>query len=183
MVWLIVFLMLEVVFRAALEIRERRATQLRGGILAVFRVIPVVNDIVPLPENRMEPKEGMFAKAHEDGHKYHRHGVLRNMAKVVMLMLSVSVIAMSIGRYGQPLLIAFLWLHVIAVPARLIFHLYCWNQEYEADRFAFEHVDRKVAKNAMQNLVECEIPYTELFALVYREHPTALMRRKKLLGK
>lgn len=181
MVWLLVLLILEVALRIVLEVRERRATQIPGGVFAVLRVIPLVNDIVPLPEQRKDPEEGLFASAHEEGHKVLRHGILRNLVKVIMLMLSVSVIAMVVFRYGMPFWVAILWLHLVAIPCRVIFHAYCWAQEYEADRFAYSKVDRHVAKNALRNLVECEIPYTPFFALVYREHPTAALRRKKLL--
>ena len=44
-----VALVIEVVARLVLEIRERRLSQLRGGVFAVLRLIPLVNDIVPLP--------------------------------------------------------------------------------------------------------------------------------------
>ena len=47
-------LCVEIAARIAIEIRERRLTQLRGGVFAVLRLIPLVNDFVPLPENLME---------------------------------------------------------------------------------------------------------------------------------
>ena len=59
---LILLLCLEIVLRIVLEVRERRLTQLRGGVFAVLRVIPLVNDIVPLPENRKEAPESKFVK-------------------------------------------------------------------------------------------------------------------------
>ena len=183
MIWLITLLIMEVVLRIVLEIRERRATQVRGGIFAVLRVIPLVNDFIPLPEHRKDPEEGKFASAHEEGHKKLHHALLRNLVKVVMLLLSLGVIALVVGRYEMPFWIAFVWLHVVAIPGRIVFHTYCWGQELEADRYAFEHVEKNIAKNALRNLVECEIPYTPVFALMYREHPTAEIRRKRLLGK
>ena len=57
MLALILLLCLEVFLRTLLEIRERRLTQLRGGVFAILRVIPLLNDIVPLPENRNEVPE------------------------------------------------------------------------------------------------------------------------------
>ena len=45
-----VALVIEVVARLVLEIRERRLSQLRGGVFAVLRLVPLVNDIVPLPD-------------------------------------------------------------------------------------------------------------------------------------
>lgn len=183
MIWLITLLIMEVVLRTVLEIRERRATQVPGGIFAVLRVIPLVNDLVPLPEHRKDPEEGKFAAAHEEAHKKLHHAALRNLVKVIMLLLSLGVIALVVGRYEMPFWIAFVWLHLVAIPGRIIFHTYCWGQELEADRYAFEHVEKNIAKNALRNLVECEIPYTPVFALMYREHPTAAIRRKRLLGK
>ena len=69
------------------------------------------------------------------------------------------------------------------MPVRLLFHWYCWSQEYEADRTAFDKVGKKLARDAMRNLAACEIPYTPLFALTYREHPTVALRSQRLLNK
>lgn len=85
---LVAALVIEVMARLALEIRERRLSQLRGGVFAVLRLIPLVNDIVPLPENRREPTENEFVRKHEEGHSELRHGILRNLAKVVLLLLA-----------------------------------------------------------------------------------------------
>lgn len=176
-------LLLEVILRLFLEIRERRATQLRGGVLALLRLVPLINDIVPLPENRKEPLETGFVKAHEEGHAELRHGILRNLAKVVLLLLAVWLFAFLLASRGLGLLQAVLWLHLAAIPCRILFHLYCWHQEYEADRYAFNKLGKKVAKAAMRNLAESEIPYTKLFAVVYREHPTVAIRSQKILNK
>jgi Zn-dependent protease with chaperone function len=78
---------------------------------------------------------------------------------------------------------AVLWLHFVAIPFRTFFHFYCWNQEYECDRYALEKTDKKVAKLAMQELARCEIPHTALFSLIYREHPTVALRSKRILNK
>ena len=183
MIWLITLLIMEVVLKSVLEVRERRSTQVRGGVFAILRIVPLLNDFVPLPEHRKDPESGKFAAAHEEAHKKLHHGLLRNMVKVVMLFLSLGIIALVVGRYGMPFWIAILWLHLAAIPGRIVFHTYCWGQELEADRYAFEHVEKNIAKNALRNLVECEIPYTPFFALMYREHPTAEVRRTRLLGK
>ena len=180
---LVSLLVVEFVARLVLEIRERRLTQMRGGFFAVLRLIPLVNDIVPLPENRKEPVESEFVKKHEEGHRELRHGILRNLAKVVLLLLAVWLFAFLLASHGMSLVQAVLWLHLAAIPFRIIFHLYCWHQEYEADRYAFEKLGKKVAKAAMRDLAECEIPYTKLFAVVYREHPTVAIRSQKILNK
>ena len=60
---LVLLLAIEFVARLVLEIRERRLTQMRGGIFAVLRLIPLLNDIVPLPENRKDPAENEFVKS------------------------------------------------------------------------------------------------------------------------
>ena len=90
---LILLLCLEIVLRIVLEVRERRLTQLRGGVFAVMRVIPLVNDIVPLPENRSEVPESKFVKLHEEGHKALHHTVLRNLMKVAFWMVAVWFLA------------------------------------------------------------------------------------------
>ena len=133
---LVALFVVEFALRLALEIRERRATMLRGGIFSVLRLIPLVNDIVPLPESRKEVPESEFVCKHEEGHRHHRHSVLRNIYKVAMLLVSVWVLAAMLVRGGLPLWQAILWMHLVAIPFRALFHLYCWNQEYEADRYA-----------------------------------------------
>ena len=180
---LVLLLTFEFVARLVLEIRERRLTQMRGGIFAVLRLIPLVNDIVPLPENRKDPTENEFVKMHEEGHASLRHGILRNLAKVVLLLLAVWLFAFLMSSATLGLLESVLWLHLAAIPFRIIFHLYCWHQEYEADKYAFDKLGKKVAKAAMRNLAESEIPYTKLFAVVYREHPTVAIRSQKILNK
>lgn len=180
---LVLLLSLEFVARLVLEIRERRLTQLRGGIFAVLRLIPLVNDFVPLPENRKDPAENEFVKKHEEGHRELRHGILRNLAKVALLLLAVWLFAFLMSSATLGLLESVLWLHLAAIPFRIIFHLYCWHQEYEADKYAFDKLGKKVAKAAMRNLAESEIPYTKLFAVVYREHPTVAIRSQKILNK
>lgn len=64
---LYILLFVEVVLRIVLEIRERRATQLRGGVFAFLRIIPLVNDIVPLPENRKKPLERYLQRSTKKG--------------------------------------------------------------------------------------------------------------------
>jgi hypothetical protein len=178
-----ILLALEFAGRLALEIRERRLTQTRGGIFAVLRLIPLVNDIVPLPENRKEPTEDEFVRKHEEGHAELRHGILRNLAKIALLLLAVWLFAFLLASREMSLIEAVLWLHLAAIPFRTVFHLYCWHQEYEADRYAFDKLGKKMAKAAMRNLAESEIPYTKLFAVIYREHPTVAIRSQKILNK
>lgn len=178
-----ILLALEFAGRLALEIRERRLTQMRGGIFAVLRLIPLVNDIVPLPENRKEPTEDEFVRKHEEGHAELRHGILRNLAKIALLLLAVWLFAFLLASREMSLIEAVLWLHLAAIPFRTVFHLYCWHQEYEADHYAFDKLGKKMAKAAMRNLAESEIPYTKLFAVIYREHPTVAIRSQKILNK
>ena len=182
--WLLILLLcLEIVLRIVLEIREARMTQLRGGMFAVLRVIPLMNDIVPLPENRSEVPETKFVKLHEEGHKVLHHAVLRNLMKVAFWMVAVWFMVAMMVRWNANFIEAVLWLHLVAIPFRMLFHFYSWNQEYECDRYALEKTDKKVAKAAMRELAACEIPYTALFALVYREHPTVALRSQRLLKK
>lgn len=181
MVALWILLAVEVVSRAFLEVREARLTQVKAGPFGVLRLIPLVNDIVPLPESRKEPLTGNFVKLHEEAHGVYHHGVLRNLFKLAVLMLAVGFLALLMGRYELPLWASILWLHVVAIPGRVLFHFYCWNQEYECDKYALEATDKHVAKRALRELAVCEIPHTALFSLIYREHPSVALRKKKLL--
>ena len=180
---LVVLLCLEIILRIVLEIRERRLTQLRGGVFAVLRMIPLVNDIVPLPESRNEAPESKFVKLHEEGHKVLHHAVLRNLMKVAFWMVAVWFMAAMMVRWNASFFEAVLWLHLAAIPFRMLFHFYCWSKEYECDKYALEKSDKKVVKAAMRELALNEIPYTALFALVYREHPTVALRSARLLKK
>lgn len=183
MVALWILLLAEVVARAFLEVREARLTQMSGGIFAVLRVIPLVNDIVPLPESRKEPQTGNFVKLHEEAHKVYRHGILRNLFKVTAMMLAMGLLALLMGRYEFSLWVSILWLHVVAIPGRVLFHFYCWNQEFECDKYAMDATDKRVTKNALRELALCEIPHSALFSLIYREHPSVALRKKRLLGR
>jgi hypothetical protein len=176
-------LIAELVARVVLEIRERRLTGVRGGVFTVLRLIPLVNDIVPLPECRREPVENEFVRMHEEGHATMRHSVLRNLVKVAFLLLAVWAFAFLLSSMTLSILEAVLWLHLAVIPFRMVYHWYCWYQEYDADRYAFEKLGKKPAKAAMRNLVDSETPYTKLFALVYREHPTARDRSQRILNK
>ena len=180
---LYILLCLEVVLRTLVEIRERRLTQLRGGVFAVLRLVPLVNDIVPLPENRIEPKKSLFVEKHEEGHKALHHSILRNLMKIAFLMIAVWFLAAMVVRWNTSFFAAMLWLHLVAIPFRYLFNWYCWNQEYEADAYAFKELGKQKAKAAMQELAECEIPYSKLFASIYREHPTATLRSARMLKK
>lgn len=180
LVWLFYLLVVEVLGRIALEVRECRLTQQGGGVFMILRIIPLVNDLVPLPENRREPMVGNFVKLHEEGHQKLHHAALRNVFKVLMLLLALGWIAFVSIRMDASFWEAILWLHLVAIPGRMIFHGYCWNQEYEADTYAFRLLNKKIARNALRELESCEIPHTKLFSLIYREHPTAALRRTKL---
>ena len=169
---LYILLGLEVVLRVLLEVRERRLTQVRGGVFAVLRLVPLLNDIVPLPESRKAPAASAFVEKHEEGHKSLHHGILRSVTKIIFLIVAVWFLAAMLSRFGLTIYESVLWLHLAAIPLRMIFHLYCWNQEYEAK-----------TKEAMRDLVASEIPYTKLFAVVYREHPTATLRQRRLFAK
>ena len=148
-----------------------------------MRLIPLINDLAPLPETREEPKVSKFVEMHEQAHAKLHHGVLRNLVKLAFALCAIWFLAALLTRWEQSFVEAALWLHLVAIPFRMFFHFYCWNQEYECDRYALEKTDRKVAKLAMQELARCEIPHTVLFSLIYREHPTVALRSKRILSK
>ena len=176
-------LALEFVLRLVLEIRERRATQMHGGVFALLRLVPLLNDIVPLPESRRDVPASVFVEAHEKAHQKLRHGILRNLLKVILLCFAVGFLLFLLVCCEMSWWCAVLWLHLAAIPFRLFFHRYCWEQEFEADGQAFKDLGKKATKDAMRELVASEIPYTPLFALFYREHPTAALRTRKLLNR
>lgn len=178
---LVILLCAEFVVRLVLEIRECRMVQCRFDVFTVMRLVPLVNDLVPLPENREQPTVGRFVEMHEQAHAKLHHAVLRNLVKVAFALCAIWFMAALMVRWEQSFVEAVLWLHLVAIPFRIFFHFYCWNQEYESDRYALEMTDRKVAKRALQELACCEYPHTVLFSLIYREHPTAVLRKKRLL--
>ena len=187
--WLWILLCLESVLRLCIEIRECRIMQNTGIVkwrkpisilFALFRLIPLINDIIPLPESAAKLSESDFIKEHELAHKQMHHGILRNILKIIFLMLAVWCLVFLLSRCGFTILIALLWLHLLSISFRIFFHHYCWNQEYDADLCAFKAVGKSKAKDAMRELLEKEQPFTQLFALLYREHPTAKARHQKL---
>lgn len=179
---LFILLGLEFLGRLVLEVREKRLTQSMGGpaLFAVFRLIPLLNDIIPFPESRREPEENLFVKYHEQGHDILRHSILRNLVKVIFLMLAVGLILFLLNTQLLPPWQCLLWLHLAAIPGRVVFHWYCFNQEYEADAYAFKQLGKTRARAAMEELIKCEYAHTPLFALFYREHPTARSRHQRL---
>ena len=180
---LLALLCIEFILRVVLEVRECRAVQCRFNAFTVMRLFPLVNDVVPLPENRESPQIGKFVEMHEQGHKVLHHALLRNLVKVAFALVAIWFLAALMIRWQMQFWEAVLWLHVVAIPFRTFFHFYCWNQEYEAVRYALEKTDKKLAKNNMRELIRCEYPHTPLFALIYREHPTAMLRMERLLNK
>jgi hypothetical protein len=180
---LAILLCCEFVIRVILEVRECRAVQCRFGGFTVMRLFPLINDLAPLPEMREEPKVSKFVEMHEQAHSKMHHGILRNLVKVAFALCAIWLMAALMVRWEQSFVEAVLWLHFVAIPFRTFFHFYCWNQEYECDRYALEKTDKKVAKLAMQELARCEIPHTALFSLIYREHPTVALRSKRILNK
>jgi hypothetical protein len=180
---LVTLLCVELVARVVLEIRECRAVQCRFSAFTVMRILPLVNDLAPLPENREQPTVGKFVEMHEQAHAKLHHAILRNLVKVAFALCAIWFMAALMVRWECSIVESVLWLHLAAIPFRTFFHFYCWNQEYECDRYALEKTDRKIAKNALQELARCEYPHTVLFSLIYREHPTVALRSKRILNK
>lgn len=180
---LLALLCLEFALRVVLELRECRTVQERVSVFTLLRLLPLINDFVPLPENREPPLLGRFVEMHEQGHKVLHHALLRNLVKVAFALVAIWFLAALMVRWQANFWEAVLWLHVVAIPFRTFFHFYCWSQEYEADRYALEKTDKKLAKNSLRELIRCEYPHTPLFALVYREHPTAVLRKERLLNR
>lgn len=73
--------------------------------------------------------------------------------------------------------------HLALFILQIPYHYYVWQQEFEADAYASKKTSITQAKKQLRLLVDEEIPYSPLFALLYREHPPATQRLKKVLEK
>lgn len=181
---LFALLALEVLLRVLLEVREARALGGKPDRFAVFRVVPIVNDIFPAEANPVRRKSGgAFEAAHERAHKKEHHKIVR----VLFLCGCGLFCALALVAAGEELrfnlferLVLF---HLMLSVSRIFFHFVCFAEEYEADAIAVRKVQKGVARRALEILAAEEFPRTPLFALVYRKHPTAAMRIEKVLGK
>ena len=149
--YLTAFIWAEFILRVVIELREARAVQQHVSVFTLMRLLPLINDFVPLPENREPPALGRFVEMHEQGHKVLHHALLRNLVKVAFALVAIWFLAALMIRWQMLFWEAVLWLHVVAIPFRIFFHFYCWNQEYEADRYALEKTDKKLAKNNLRS--------------------------------
>ena len=176
-------ILLEFVLRVLLELREARWGAGRFDRFSPVRVIPVLNDLFPAEANFSENDGGAFALAHEKAHRELHHGFLRR-AFLVAGLLTVLIFLGVAGFYLRFNLFELLLLfHLIFAGGRLVFHALCFTEEYEADALAVKRVQRGVALRALDALAVREFPRTPLFAFVYRTHPTAVMRRARILAK
>lgn len=172
----------EVALRILLEIREARAANGKVDRFAFLRIVPIVNDIFPAEANfEKKRKGGAFESAHEKAHRKEHHAFVRFAFQIGFALFC----ALSIGAAGIQLdfgLVELLFLfHLLFAVSRIFFHALCFAEEYEADAIATKHVQHGVAKRALEALVASEYPRTALFALVYRSHPTARMRLRKIM--
>lgn len=172
----------EVALRILLEIREARAANGKMDRFAFLRIVPIVNDIFPAEANfEKKRKGGAFESAHEKAHRKEHHAFVRfafqiGFAMFCALSLGTAGIQLDFGLFE--LLILF---HLLFAVSRIFFHALCFAEEYEADAIATKHVQHGVAKRALEALATSEYPRTALFALVYRSHPTARMRLRKIM--
>lgn len=172
----------EVALRILLEIREARAANGKMDRFAFLRIVPIVNDIFPAEANfEKKRKGGAFESAHEKAHRKEHHAFVRfafqiGFAMFCALSLGTAGIQLDFGLFE--LLILF---HLLFAVSRIFFHALCFAEEYEADSIATKHVQHGVAKRALEALATSEYPRTALFALVYRSHPTARMRLRKIM--
>lgn len=172
----------EVALRILLEIREARAANGKVDRFAFLRIVPIVNDIFPAEANfEKKRKGGAFKSAHEKAHQKEHHAFVRFAFQIGFALFC----ALSIGAAGIQLdfgLVELLFLfHLLFAVSRIFFHALCFAEEYEADALAAKQVQFGVAKRALETLAASEYPRTALFALVYRSHPTARMRLRKIM--
>ena len=133
----------------------------------VFRVLPVVNDVFPAEANFTNDRQGAFVCAHEKAHAELHHGFVRRSLQFGFALFCA-------------LLELLLLFHLIFAVAKILFHVVCFTEEYEADFVAAKRVQRGVATRALESLLVQEFPRTPLFAYVYRTHPTARMRLDRI---
>ena len=162
---LIAALFLELALRLALEIREVRIVHGRFDRFTVFRVLPVVNDVFP---------------AHEKAHAELHHGFVRRSLQFGFALFCALTLGVAGVYLRFNLLELLLLFHLIFAVAKILFHVVCFTEEYEADFVAAKRVQRGVATRALDSLLVQEFPRTPLFAYVYRTHPTARMRLDRI---
>lgn len=180
--WILLALVVaEVTLRIFLEIREARTASGKMDRFALLRIIPIVNDIFPAEANFEKFQSGgAFESAHEKAHREEHHAFARvafQTGFALFCALSIGVAGIQLGLGLFELLILF---HLLFAVSRVFFHALCFAEEYEADAIATRRVQYGVARRALEALAASEYPRTPLFALVYRKHPTAGMRLKKI---
>lgn len=180
---LIILLGLEFLFRVVLEIREARLFS-RKNRFALIRVIPFLNDFVPFPENtHQEEKNNPFISFHEEAHQKHRHTLSRLLLKGVFFFICILGLFYVLDQWKVSLIEIVILFHLALFILQMPYHYYVWQQEFEADEYATRKTSPTQAKKQLRLLVGEEIHYSPLFALLYREHPPATQRLKKVLEK
>lgn len=180
---LIILLGLEFLFRVVLEIREARLFS-RKNRFALIRVIPFLNDFVPFPENtHQEEKNNPFISFHEEAHQKHRHTLSRLLLKGVFFFICILGLFYVLDQWKVSLIEIVILFHLALFILQIPYHYYIWQQEFEADEYATRKTSPTQAKKQLRLLVGEEIHYSPLFALLYREHPPATQRLKKVLEK
>ena len=180
---LIILLGLEFLFRVVLEIREARLFS-RKNRFALIRVIPFLNDFVPFPENTHQvEKNNPFISFHEEAHQKHRHTLSRLLLKGVFFFICILGLFYVLDQWKVSLIEIVILFHLALFILQIPYHYYIWQQEFEADEYATRKTSPTQAKKQLRLLVGEEIHYSPLFALLYREHPPATQRPKKVLEK
>lgn len=180
--WLLVALSIEFLFRVFLEIREARFFS-RSDKFAIARVIPFLNDFVPLPEHRFEAeKNNSFINFHEEAHQKHHHQISRLLLKFVFFSISILGLIHALDRWHASLIEIIILFHLALFVLQMPYHFYLWQQEFEADAYACKKTSITQAKKQLRDLVTQETPYSLLFALFYREHPPAKLRLKRCIS-
>lgn len=180
-IFLLGALSLEILLRILVEVRELRLLGKGFDRFSILRILPILNDVFPAEANfEKRTNSGAFVDAHEKAHAELHHGIVR----LVLQAGFAGFCALCLGLAGMLLELGLFWLlvlfHLIFATAKVIFHALCFAEEFEADRVAAKRVQRGVALRALNALAVNEFPRSRLFAYLYRQHPTALMRIEKL---
>lgn len=169
--FLIISLAIEFSFRLFIETREIKIFS-RYNPLAWARLIPIVNDFVPIPETREPISESPFVRFHEEAHSKNKHNLKRLFIKT---LFALSMLYCFIY-FKMNLWNFVIFFHSMLFYLQIPYHWYLWQQEISADTYAQKKTSKNKAKKELENLLKQEIPYSSLFALFYREHPPARLR-------
>lgn len=173
-------LILEFIFRSVLEFNQMRFSGKKIP-LAWLHCIPLLNDFIPMRDlQAAKPQETPFIKAHEAAHRQMNHHTLRVIIRFLGIGFLFFILIYAWNYWNASLLQSIILFHFTVSFLQIILNAISWFQEYEADNAAFKKTGFTQAEKNLKALQQKEIPKLTLYALLYREHPTAHSRLEKI---